>query len=246
MVNRSVVITGALGALGQAIARRLGSEPDVGIVISDLDEAALDQATRGLADGPGQIRAFPADVTDPAQVDALVEFAVETHGTLDVMVNNAGVLGPNARIHNLTPADWDRVLKVNLMGVVHGIQAALRVMRPLRAGSIISTASVAGITAWTHSGPYGASKAAVIHLTRMAALEYARDGIRVNCVCPGSFASTMQRALPEEALEAVAARHPLGLGTAEDLVGVYAYLAGDDSRWTTGSAIVVDGGYSLP
>jgi NAD(P)-dependent dehydrogenase (short-subunit alcohol dehydrogenase family) len=245
-VNRSVVITGAAGALGQAIARRLGCQPGAGIVISDLDEAELERARQALADSPAQIRAFPADVTDPDRVDALVDFAVGAHGALDVMVNNAGVLGPNSRIHNLTAADWDRVLRVNLMGVVHGIQAALRVMRPAGAGSIISTASVAGITAWTHSAPYGASKAAIIHLTKTAALEYARDGIRVNCVCPGSFASTMQRALPEGALESVAARHPLGLGMAEDLVGVYAYLASEDSRWTTGSAIVVDGGYSLP
>ena len=80
----------------------------------------------------------------------------------------------------------------------------------------------------------------------MAAVEYARDGIRVNCVCPGTFRSAIHTGLPEEALDAIASRHPLGLGAAADLAGVYSYLASDDSRWTTGSALVVDGGYSAP
>jgi 3-oxoacyl-[acyl-carrier protein] reductase len=86
----------------------------------------------------------------------------------------------------------------------------------------------------------------VIQLAKVAAVEYARDGIRVNCVCPGTFRSAIHTGLPEEALDAIAARHPLGLGSAGDLAGVYSYLASEDSRWTTGSALVVDGGYSAP
>ncbi len=86
----------------------------------------------------------------------------------------------------------------------------------------------------------------MIALAKVAAVEYARDGIRVNCVCPGTFRSGIHAGLPEDALDAIAARHALGLGTADDLVGAYAYLAGDESRWTTGAALVVDGGYSAP
>ena len=108
------------------------------------------------------------------------------------------------------------------------------------------TASVSGLTAWSHAAPYCATKAAVIQLAKVAAVEYARDGIRVNCVCPGTFRSGIHADLPPEALDAIAAKHPLGLGTAADLVGAYSYLASDASRWTTGSAIVVDGGYSAP
>ena len=108
------------------------------------------------------------------------------------------------------------------------------------------TASVAGLTAWSHAAPYCATKAAVIQLAKVAAVEYARDGIRVNCVCPGTFVSRIHDELPPDALDVIAARHPLGLGSAVDLVGAYSYLASDAARWTTGSALVVDGGYAAP
>jgi len=120
------------------------------------------------------------------------------------------------------------------------------VMRPQGSGSIVLTASISGLTAWSHAAPYCATKAAVIQLAKVAAVEYARDGIRVNCVCPGTFRSAIHGGLPPGALDAIAGRHPLGLGTADDLVGAYSYLASEASRWTTGSAIVVDGGYSAP
>ena len=120
-------------------------------------------------------------------------------------------------------------------------------MRAQQSGSIILTASVAGLTAWSHAAPYCATKAAVIQLAKVAAVEYARDGIRVNCVCPGTFLlGDPRRTCPQEAIDAIAAKHPLGLGDAADLVGAYSYLASDASRWTTGSAIVVDGGYAAP
>ena len=194
----------------------------------------------------GSVETALADVSDFAQVESVVTRAVERFGHLDVLINNAGVLSPNGRIHNLTTDDWDRAFRINLLGSVNGIRAAVAVMRPQRSGSIVLTASVAGMTAWSHAAPYCATKAAVIQLAKVAAVEYARDGIRVNCVCPGTFRSAIHDDLPPDALDAIAVRHPLGLGSANDLVGAYSYLAGDASRWTTGSAIVVDGGYSAP
>jgi meso-butanediol dehydrogenase/(S,S)-butanediol dehydrogenase/diacetyl reductase len=163
-----------------------------------------------------------------------------------VLISNAGVLTPNGRIHNLTTEDWERAFRVNVLGAANGIKAVVPVMRAQGSGSIVLTASISGLTAWSHAAPYCATKAAVIQLAKVAALEYARDGIRVNTVCPGTFRSAIHDGLPAEALDAIAARHPLGLGATTEIVGAYSYLAGSDARWTTGSALVVAGGYSAP
>jgi 3-oxoacyl-[acyl-carrier protein] reductase len=245
--QRVVAIIGAGGALGAAVSRQLAGEPSTDLMLSDVSAATLDTTVSGL--GPvagGSVETMLADVSDYDQVEAVVARTVERFGRLDVLISNAGVLSPNGRIHNLTTEDWERAFRVNVLGAVHGIRAAVGVMRPQHAGSIILTASVSGLTAWSHAAPYCATKAAVIQLAKVAAVEYARDGIRVNCVCPGTFRSAIHDDLPPEALDAVAARHPLGLGTAGDLVGAYSYLAGEGARWTTGSALVVDGGYTAP
>jgi 3-oxoacyl-[acyl-carrier protein] reductase len=237
-MSRVIAVLGAGGALGSAICRRLAAEPDTELVVSDLDESALSDLTAA--------EKLAADVGDEAQVQAVVDRTVGRFGRLDVLIQNAGVLSPNGRIHNLTTEDWERSFRVNVLGAANAVKAAVGVMRPQGSGSIVLTASVSGLTAWSHAAPYCATKAAVIQLAKVAAVEYARDGIRVNCVCPGSFRSAIHDDLPAEALDAIAARHPLGFGDAEDLVGAYSYLASDDSRWTTGSALVVDGGYAAP
>ncbi|HKY65216.1 MAG TPA: SDR family oxidoreductase [Acidimicrobiales bacterium] len=244
--RRVVAITGAGGALGAAISRRLAGEPATDLVLSDVSRPSLDATVAGLGDTTGKVETALADVSDLDQVRAVIDLAVERFGRLDVLVSNAGVLSPNGRIHNLTTEDWERAFRINVLGAVNGITAAVSVMRPQKSGSIVLTASVSGLTAWSHAAPYCATKAAVIQLAKVAAVEYARDGIRVNCVCPGTFRSAIHDDLPAEALDTIEARHPLGLGAADDLVGAYSYLASDDSRWTTGSALVVDGGYSAP
>ena len=244
--RRVVAVLGAGGALGAAISARLASEPDTDAVLSDLSHESLAATLDGLPADRGGVETAIADVSDADQVQAVVDLAVERFGRLDVLVSNAGVLSPNGRIHNLSTDDWRRAFDVNVLGAVHGIKAAVGVMRPQGSGSIVLTASVSGLTAWSHAAPYCATKAAVIHLAKVAAVEYARDGIRVNCVCPGTFRSAIHEGLQPEALDAIAGRHPLGLGTADDLVGAYSYLAGEGSRWTTGSALVVDGGYAAP
>lgn len=241
--RRTVVITGAGGALGSALSRRFAAEPHTDLVLSDLSRASLDAT---LADLPREVPTHLADVSDADQVEAVVRLAVERYGRLDVLISNAGILTESGRIHNLATADWERAFRVNVLGAVHGIRAAVPVMRQQKSGSIVLTASVAGMTAWSHSGPYCATKAAVISVAKVAAVEYARDGIRVNCVCPGTFLSGIHEGLPQQAIDAIAAKHPLGLGQADDLVSAYAYLASDDARWTTGAALVVDGGYSAP
>lgn len=247
-----VVILGAGGTLGMALTQQFAAEPQTDLVLSDLSEDALASARDRLAASTAStasaagLATVPADVSDFAAVQGVVKHAADRFGRVDVLISNAGVLSPNGRIHNLDAGDWERAYRVNVLGPVNGIRAVVPVMRAQGSGSIILTASVAGLTAWSHSAPYCVTKAGVIHLAKVAAVEYARDGIRVNCVCPGTFLSAMHEGLPAAATDAIAARHPLGLGSAGDLVGAYSYLASDASRWTTGSAIVVDGGYAAP
>ena len=244
--QRVVAIIGAGGALGAAMSQQIAGEPATDLMLSDVSAASLEAAVAGVAAEGGSVATMLADVSDYDQVEAVITRTVERFGRLDVLISNAGILSPNGRIHNLRTEDWERSFRVNLLGAANGIRAAVGVMRPQHSGSIVLTASVSGLTAWSHAAPYCATKAAVIQLAKVAAVEYARDGIRVNCVCPGTFRSAIHDGLPPEALDAVAERHPLGLGTAADLVGAYSYLASDAARWTTGSALVVDGGYSAP
>jgi NAD(P)-dependent dehydrogenase (short-subunit alcohol dehydrogenase family) len=247
--RRIVVIIGAGGTLGSALSRQFAAEQATDLVLSDVSRPSLDATIAGLPpehQRNGELATLLADVGDFDQVEAVIALAVERFGGLDVLISNAGVLSPNGRIHNLTTADWERAFRVNVMGAVNAIRAAVPVMRAQKSGSIVVTASVSGLTAWSHAAPYCATKAAVIQLAKVAAVEYARDGIRVNCVCPGTFLSGIHEGLPQQAIDTIAARHPLGLGAAADLVGAYSYLASDASRWTTGSALVVDGGYSAP
>jgi 3-oxoacyl-[acyl-carrier protein] reductase len=246
MTRRVVAISGAGGALGGELATHFAHEPDTDVVLSDVSEPSLDATMSRLSDAPSTIERLLADVAEVEQVEAVVARAVERFGRLDAFIANAGVLSPNGRIHNLTTEDWERSFRVNVMGAVNAIRAAVPVMREQQSGSIVLTASVSGLTAWSHAAPYCATKAAVIQLAKVAAVEYARDGIRVNCVCPGTFRSAIHDELPSAALDAIASRHPLGLGSAADLVGAYSYLVSDGSRWQTGSAVVVDGGYAAP
>ena len=244
--RRVVAITGAGGTLCAALSRHFAGEPETDVVLSDVSASSLEVSVQGLPADRGAVETLPADVGEIADVEAVVDLARQRFGRLDVLISNAGVLAPNGRIHNLATEDWERALRVNVLGAVNGIRAAVPIMREQRSGSIVLTASVAGLTAWSHAAPYCATKAAVIQLAKVAAVEYARDGIRVNCVCPGTFLSGIHAELPQEAIDAIAAKHPLGLGSPEDLVAAYAYLASAASRWTTGSTMVVDGGYSAP
>lgn len=246
MTRRVVVITGAGGSLGGALSAHFAREPGTDVVLSDVSEGALGTTVDALKDVDGAVETVLADVSEIEQVEAVVAHAVERFGRVDALISNAGVLSPNGRIHNLSTDDWERAFRINVLGAVNNIRAAVPVMRAQQSGAIVLTASVSGLTAWSHAAPYCATKAAVIHLAKVAAVEYARDGIRVNCVCPGTFLSAIHADLPTEAIDAIAGRHPLGLGNADDLVGAYSYLVSDAARWTTGSAVVVDGGYSAP
>ena len=215
-------------------------------MLSDVSAASLAATVNGLPEQRARSRRCrPTSARSRTSKPSSLA-RQERFGRLDVLISNAGVLAPNGRIHNLTTEDWERSFRVNVLGAVNGIRAAVPVMRAQQSGSIILTGSVSGLTAWSHAAPYCATKAAVIQLAKVAAVEYARDGIRVNCVCPGTFLSGIHADLPTRRSTRSRPSIRSDSGTAADLVGAYSYLASDASALDDRSAIVVDGGYSAP
>ncbi len=252
--GRSVVITGGSGALGSAIAERFADEGVATIALIDRDGDAVNSAAVALAARSRNVESAAievvpvvVDVTDHDAVQSAYASLAERCGRIDVAINNAGIVAPSARIHNVTAEDFRRVLDVNLMGVFNCMKAAIIAMRADgRGGAIVNTASVGGFTTWTHSSPYGASKAAVIQLTKLAAAEYARDAIRVNCVSPGTFVTQFHDDLPPGALDDIRDRHPLGrFGTTDEIAQAYVYLCSEPAGWVTGSNLVIDGGMAI-
>jgi len=140
--RRVVVITGAGGTLGAALSSQLAAEPDTDVVLSDVNAASLEATMSGLAEQRGAVETLLADVGEIAEVEAVIGLALERFGRLDVLISNAGVLSPNGRIHNLATEDWERAFRVNVLGAVNGIRAAVPVMRAQQSGSIVLTASV--------------------------------------------------------------------------------------------------------
>ena len=253
--ERVVLITGAAGGIGTATARRLAAE-GARLVLADLDAGAV----RKLADELGG-EAVTADVTRASDIEAMIDAPYRRWGRLDVLFNNAGVIRVQPLL-DVTEAEWDRVLDVNLRAVFFVLQAAVRRMReqaPMAGsalrGKLIQTASIAGYRGGNAlMTPYSASKAGVISLTRSAAQMLAGEQITSNCVCPGAVETPMWSQIDREwgALQGWGEgeawkrriRHiPLGRPeTADDVAGVVAFLAGPDSDYMTGQAIKVDGG----
>ncbi|HVN61380.1 MAG TPA: SDR family NAD(P)-dependent oxidoreductase [Gaiellaceae bacterium] len=250
-----IVVTGAASGLGFAMAEVL-ADCGAHVTLADIDEARLEASTRKLVGRGGHAHAVVADVRDEAQVQALFDDVVAREGGVDVAFANAGLASvPGFRVEGgqtldtVRREDWDRVLDVNLNGVMHTMRAAAAVMRRQGRGRIIVTASNAGL----RPEPmvcygYAASKAAVIHMVRHAALELAKDGVLVNAICPGPFYGTLigggVTEHPTEEMKAMWAELiPLGrMADPEELKGLVVLLASPASSFITGAAHVIDGG----
>jgi 3alpha(or 20beta)-hydroxysteroid dehydrogenase len=243
--GRVAVVTGAAAGFGLAVATRLAAE-GARVVMVDRAAEALRERAAALPDA----LAVVADVSQEADVDSYVRQAVEHHGGVDLFFNNAGIEGRWAEMTELSVDEFDSVMAVNARGVFLGLRAVLRVMKPQRRGSIVNTASMAGIRGGAVNAPYVASKHAVVGLTRCAALEGAPYGIRVNGIAPGHIDTRMARALtvqldpedPQGVYERVAASVPLGrYGTAEEVANLAVWLLSDEASYLSGSTHLVDG-----
>ncbi|HEY2104513.1 MAG TPA: SDR family NAD(P)-dependent oxidoreductase [Candidatus Binataceae bacterium] len=245
------LITGAASGIGRAtaigFARRGGS-----VIIADYSGTRARAVAGEIAAQGGRAEAIKANVMEAGDLQAAVDLACSKFGRLDFLHNNAysypkgGIAG--AAIEDTADETWQHHLNVGITAVMRGTRAALAVMVKQKAGAIVNTASVSGVLADYRNASYNAVKAAVINFTRVVALEYARDGIRCNCVCPGVTATPPIHTMlgRPEARQATEESIPMGrLGNPEEIANVVLFLASDLASFVTGAAVVADGGQTL-
>ncbi len=247
--GKVAVITGAASGIGRATAIKFAGE-GAAVVIADLNIEGGESAVRDCKENAGRAVFQKTDVSAEAEIKTLIARAITEFGRLDIIYNNAGIGGAVGPLEKISVEDWDRSQAVLLRGVFLGMKHAAPEMRKVGGGSIISTASVAGIRGFASLHAYCAAKAGVVNLTRSAALEFAKDKIRVNCICPGGINTPiLHRNQPgvKEAMEQwMAKSQPIPrAGHPEDIAGMALYLASDDSEFVTGQAMVVDGGLTI-
>jgi NAD(P)-dependent dehydrogenase (short-subunit alcohol dehydrogenase family) len=243
--GKVAIITGAASGMGRAAAVRFAGE-GAAVVIADLNEDGGKAAVRDCKENGGRAVFQKTDVASEAGIKAMVERAVKEFGRLDITFNNAGLPGALGSIEQTSVEDWDRTFAVLTRGVFLGIKHSVPEMRKAGGGSIISTASVAGLAGGYGPHAYSAAKAGVINLTRSAALEVAKHKIRVNCICPGGINTPIFTFLtpdPKVMDQLLSPMQPLRrAGMPEDIANMALFLASDESEWITGVAMVVDGG----
>jgi len=238
-------VTGAGSGIGRATARELGRR-GYRVAVTDRDPASAGETAAELADE----LVLELDVRDPGAVEQAVGSALEWAGRIDLLVNNAGINSPYTVLD--TPLDlWDDVFDVNVRGMFYCSRAVLPGMIERGHGVIVNLASAGSLVAMSERAAYCASKGAVLALTRAMAIDHVHQGIRVSCVCPGSIDTPwVERLLarsedPEATLRDIVERQPMRrLGTAEEIAKAIAYLASDDAAYVTGSALVIDGGWT--
>jgi NAD(P)-dependent dehydrogenase (short-subunit alcohol dehydrogenase family) len=248
--NKVALVTGAASGLGLATAKAF-AECGASVVLADWHEKAAQSAANQLAAHSYKTLAIRCDVSDDAQVEAMVKQTVAAFGRLDVAYNNAGVQNVLAATADTTREDYDRVMGINLHGVWSCMKFELQQMSRQGSGAIVNCSSIGGRVGGAERGIYHAAKHGVIGFTRSAALEYARQGIRINAVCPGliwtPMADQMVASGQGDALDAMLKSVPMGrYGRAEEIADAVLWLSSDAASYVTGQSISVDGGLIMP
>jgi len=240
LAGRTAIVTGGAQGLGYAIAEVFIAE-GARVVLADLDLDRTQGAAAALG-GSDVARAVRCDVTSAEQVDALVGGAVEAFGSLDIMVNNAGITR-DATMRKMTEQQFDEVIAVHLKGTWNGTRAAAAVMRAQGSGAIVNMSSISGKVGLVGQTNYSAAKAGIVGLTKAAAKELAHLGVRVNAVAPGLIRSAMTEAMPQRIWDAKLAEVPMGrAGEPHEVASVVLFLASGLSSYMTGTVLEVTGG----
>jgi len=246
--GKVALITGGASGIGRATALTFARE-GAKLIIADMNEDGGQQTVHMIAEHGGEATFVQVDVSRATEVEAMISKTVQTYGRLDCAHNNAGIGSrPRVLLHELSEESWERVISINLKGVWLCMKYEIIQMCTQGGGAIVNTASIMGLVgSWSRSGVYNASKHGVVGLTKTAALEYAKSGIRVNAVCPGYIRTP----LIEEALTSnpemeaqIVARHPVGrMGRPEEIAEAVMWLCSDAASFVTGHTMTVDGGY---
>jgi NAD(P)-dependent dehydrogenase (short-subunit alcohol dehydrogenase family) len=247
--GKVALVTGAAGGIGSATARKFAAA-GAKVIVADIDEQGAQATVDQIRSAGGDATAVTVDVGDSASVQAMVAFAVETYGGLDIAHNNAGIVGAGANIADMPDDTWRRGIDVMLSGVFYGIKHEVPAILARGGGAIINTSSGAGLIGFPGMADYVAAKHGVIGLTKTAALEYIGQNIRINAICPGTARSRMVDEWMQGSAEAeaqVAALHPIGrIADADEIAEAVLWLASPAASFVVGIAMPVDGGYTIP
>lgn len=240
--GKVAIVTGAASGIGRASAQLFARE-GASVVVADRNRSGADEVAEAITAEGHRAVAVDVDVSQAESVRAMIHATVGELGQLDVLFNNAGVGGPQCAFAEYGDDDFDRVIAVNLKGVFLGMKFGIPEMLRSRGGAIVNTASAAGLIGARGFAAYAASKGGVIQLTKVAALEYAKQNIRVNCICPGGVDTPILDMVPAAFRPAITRANPMQrLARPEEIAAMALFLASDDSSFATGGVFVVDGG----
>ena len=248
--DKIALVTGGGSGIGHATAVLFAAQ-GAKVIVSDLNEVSALETVAEIKTEAGDATALTGDVSKNADAEAMVRGTVETYGTLDVVVNCAGVIAGKALPQGASPEEvWDRVMDVNLKGTYLVTWHAVRTMEQSGGGSIINIASINGIVGYPIGlgggfDAYVPSKGGVVQFTKNLAIDYAKKNIRVNCICPGHIDTNLIREFVQERREWLEQRYPMGrIGRPEEIAYAALFLASDESSFVTGAPLIVDGGYT--